>query len=341
MTSFKLNQNTALQSLNTLGVAAQAKYFCEIQQRSDLPYLSSLPELKSSPTLVLGGGSNILFTQDYEGLVIRNCLRGQTIAEETQSQICLTVAAGETWHDLVSHCVQQGWGGIENLALIPGRVGAAPIQNIGAYGVELKDVFHSLTAMDLNSGEIHIFNSDDCQFSYRNSIFKQTQYQSLMVLDVTLRLQKQPNFNLSYPALANALAEIPESKLALKDIFDAVVAIRQSKLPNPAELRNAGSFFKNPIVSRDIYVDLAERFPKIPHFTVDTQSVKIPAAWMIEQCGWKGFREHNIGVYEKQPLVLVNYGEREGDKLLALAKRIQESVYSSFNIQLEPEVRIL
>ena len=334
-----LKENISLKVFNTFGVEANARYFAEIQSAED--FLSLLQSKAQDQSMfILGGGSNILFTQDVNALVVKNNIKGITTLKENDEHVWLNVGAGESWHDLVLHTIDQGYQGLENLSLIPGLVGAAPIQNIGAYGVELKDRFEALNAINIENGQSVTLNNHDCQFGYRDSVFKRDLKNKFLITHVTLRLNKQAKFNLEYPALYQAIQGL-DNELSLKLISDTVSQIRRSKLPDPKEIGNAGSFFKNPYVSEALFKTLREKHTDIPYFEVDTDNIKIPAAWLIEQCGWKGKRFHEAAVHDKQALVLVNPGNAQGKIIQQLSEEIQKSVYEKFAIQLETEVNII
>lgn len=341
MISPTIQQDIDLRTFNTFGIPVKTEFFASIQSLIEIQTLLQNPEWNQTPKFILGGGSNILFTKDFSGLIIKNEIMGIEILKEDDELTWLKIGAGENWHDLVMFCIDNGLSGIENLSLIPGKVGAAPIQNIGAYGVELKEVFHQLEAINLKTGGVHSFNKNQCEFGYRESIFKTRLKNQYMITNIILRLNKKPQFNLSYGALQNALNKA--TCLTLKSISEAVIQIRRSKLPDPKIIGNAGSFFKNPIISSDQFTFLQNNFvDNIPHFATDsTDFVKISAGWLIEQCGWKGKRFGEVGVYDKQALVLVNYGLGTGTAVLELAQQIQESVFKRFGIQLTPEVNII
>lgn len=336
--SFSVQKDAPLKLLNTFGIEAKANYFAIINTMDDLRKLIVHQILKACPKLILGEGSNILFTKNYQGLVIKNAIKGITLISEDDQYVWAKAGAGENWHDFVMHCVARGWGGVENLSLIPGTVGAAPIQNIGAYGAELKEIFYQLEAVDLNDGAYRIFSNEECQFGYRDSIFKKTLKHHFCITAVIFRLRKQPQFNTEYASLKNALQTLNENGMTLKTISDAVIQIRRSKLPDPKILGNAGSFFKNPIIASHQFERLQKKYLKIPHFIQKDDSIKVNAAWLIEQCGYKGKRFGNVGVYEKQALVLVNYGNGKATEVLELATKIQTSVLDQFEILLEQEV---
>lgn len=332
--------NVSLKPYNTFGIDVSTNFFTEADDLHQLRNIFKLPDFKSLPKLLLGGGSNILFTKDFEGLVLKINFRGIKHEFFGEHKVLVTAGAGEDWNGLVQFCVNQNWGGLENLSLIPGSVGAAPIQNIGAYGVELKDVFDHLEALDLQTFEMRRFIADECKFGYRDSIFKREFKNRFLITSVGFMLSTRPVFNLSYPALKLEI-EKTGAPPTLHSVSDAVIRIRRSKLPDPEILGNAGSFFKNPVVDSQFFESLKEKHPGIPSFYVSESEIKIPAAWLIEQCGWKGRRFGDAGVHARQPLVLVNYGKATGLQILDLANQIRESVLSRFQLQLEPEVNII
>lgn len=329
----------SLLSLNTFGIAAKAARYVVA---SDVVALQEAVRAER-PALILGGGSNILFTRDVAGLVLKNDIRGIEIVAARERQVELRVGAGENWHDFVLWAVGQGYGGVENLSLIPGSVGASPIQNIGAYGTEVKDVLTQVEAVDLESGALHVFSNADCQFGYRDSIFKRAEKERYVIVTVTFALDK-PGYhrvNVSYGDIlktleANGVGATP----SIADISHAVIQIRSSKLPDPAKIGNCGSFFKNPEVPRSILDHIRTTHPQAPAYDLPNGHVKVPAGWLIEQCGWKGKRVGNTGCYEKQALVLVNHGGATGVEVWQLAQDIIASVKSKFGIVLEPEVNI-
>jgi UDP-N-acetylmuramate dehydrogenase len=336
-----VQSNVSLKSYNTFGIDVTTRYLAEIGSEDSLQTMLQLPDLENLPKLILGGGSNILFTQAFEGVVIKVSLKGIEKIAETDENVWLKVAAGETWHDLVIHCVSNNYAGLENLSLIPGTVGAAPIQNIGAYGVELKDSFVSLEAVELATGQKHQFTHSDCQFGYRDSIFKKEAKGRFVITSVVLKLDKKPTFRLNYGDIQKTIDQMHLKTLTIKDVSDAVIKIRKSKLPDPAEIGNAGSFFKNPEIAIFQYENLRAKFEQIPAFTISPETVKVPAGWLIEQCGWKGKQIGNVGVHSKQALVLVNYGNGSGLEIKQLSDRIQESVFTKFGIRLSVEVNIV
>jgi UDP-N-acetylmuramate dehydrogenase len=335
-----IKENHPLKALNTFRISAQAKYFSRIESADSLQALLKHSTFTANPHLILGSGSNILFTQDYPGWVIHNQIKGIDVAKENTESIWLRIGGGHNWNELVQYCVKHGYYGIENLSLIPGTAGAAPIQNIGAYGVELKDVFESLTAVHLINGREETFSHQNCLFSYRDSVFKHALKNQYFITDITLRLHKKPSYSLSYPALQQYLTK-HNIKESLPNISQAICDIRRSKLPDPATTPNAGSFFKNPIITTDQFQEIKSSHPKLPHYPVDNSTVKIPAAWLIEQCGYKGKQCGTAKVHSKQALVLINQDGESGQPLLKLAQRIQTSIKTHFNIELETEVNIL
>lgn len=332
--------NVSIKPYNTFGINVNAKYFAVIDHPVQIQNILNSAEFNHLPVLMLGGGSNILFTKNFDGLVLKVNIKGISHNFNGENEVIVNAGAGEDWSNLVELCVNHGWGGLENLSLIPGTVGAAPIQNIGAYGVELKDVFSHLEALDLKSFEIRRFTLSDCNFGYRNSIFKSDLKDCFLITSVSLKLSEKPTPNLTYPALAGELKNIAE-KITIRNIADAVTRIRRSKLPDPELLGNAGSYFKNPVVDPAKFEAIKSAYPAIPSFLQPDGLIKIPAAWLIEQGGWKGKRYGDAGVHEKQPLVLVNYGNASGLQILELATRIQENVFTRFQILLDTEVNVL
>ena len=332
-----MQENFSLSAYNTFGLDAKARYFESLNGVDQLNDLNSLPSFKSR-RLILGGGSNILLTKDFDGIVLFNNLQGMNIVKEDESTIFLKVGAGEVWHELVLYAIANGFGGIENLSLIPGRVGASPMQNIGAYGVELKDVFYELEAWNIDKEQLETFNSDQCQFGYRESVFKNNYKDQYLILNVTFQLSKHPKINVSYGAIIDTLEEMSISNPSIKEVSDAVIAIRSSKLPNPAEIGNAGSFFKNPVIGNTQVAQLKQTYPNMPSYHVDEDSTKVPAGWLIEQAGWKGKSFGKYGVHKNQALVLVNYGGAKGNDIKDLAYDIQKDIAAKFGIVIEPEV---
>lgn len=332
-------EDFSLKSLNTFGLSYKAKYFYEAAEENNIQNLLSHSIYLNNKHLILGGGSNILFTKDYDGLIIKNNIKGIEKVKNDNNHVWIKAKSGEIWHDLVLHCIKNYWGGIENLSLIPGTVGAAPIQNIGAYGVEVKDVFDSLTAIEKSTGKTKTFNYDECMFGYRESVFKNMLKDQYIITSVTFKLTASNHcFNTSYGAIKEVLGDTP---VTIKNISDAVIKIRQSKLPDPTEIGNSGSFFKNPTIDKIDYEGLQAEFPAIPGYHLPELKVKVPAGWLIEQCGWKGKRLGEIGVHDKQALVLVNYGNGSGAAIKQLANDIQKSVTEKFGITIQPEVNFV
>lgn len=338
-----IESHVSLKPYNTFGIDASARYWVEINQETDIQTLLQLTEFVDTPKLILGGGSNVLLCHDFNGLVVKMNIKGIDIIREDESHIYLTAGAGMIWHDLVMFCIGHGYAGMENLSLIPGTVGAAPMQNIGAYGVELEQVFESLTAVHIGTGEQRRFTHTDCKFGYRESVFKRELKDQYIITSVMFRLNKQPVFHTRYGAIQETLMQMgyTDENLSIKAVSDAVIHIRQSKLPDPAQIGNAGSFFKNPEVPQSLYDSLKERYPAIPGYPVSDGIVKIPAGWLIEQAGWKGYRSGDVGVHSKQALVLVNYGNATGHEIITLAKRIQKSIQEQFGIKISPEVNVV
>jgi len=336
-----IQSNVSLKPYNTFGIDASARYLVEIDNEEDIQTLLQLPNAHSLATLILGGGSNLLLTQDFNGLVVKMNLKGIQLVKEDQEHVWVRAGAGENWHGFVMHCVEKGWGGIENLSLIPGTVGAAPMQNIGAYGVEIKDTFDRLEAVHIPTGEKRIFTNADCRFGYRDSIFKNEAKGQYIISSVQFKLAKRPTFHVSYGDIQSTLEQMGVKELTLRAVSDAVIKIRRSKLPDPAEIGNAGSFFKNPEIPASQYEALKNQYPTIPGYIINDTTVKVPAGWLIEQNGWKGKRFGNIGVHTRQALVLVNYGGGKGADIQHLAHKIQDSVEAQFGIRLHTEVNFI
>ncbi len=335
-----VQENASLKQFNTFGIDAKAHYLVEVNSKAELKEALYDTQFHMTKRLILGGGSNILFTKNFDGVVIKLNLKGIKKTKENTDFVWVKAAAGENWHDLVLYAIENGWGGIENLSLIPGSVGAAPLQNIGAYGVEIKDTIHEVKALNIPTGEVHVFDKNDCQFGYRESIFKNEAKDKYVVLSITLKLAKKPNFNIEYGAIQEVLNKSGVNSPSIKAISDAVISIRKSKLPNPAEIGNAGSFFKNPEILVSQYNKLKAEFPELPSYPLNENMVKVPAGWLIEQAGWKGHREGDIGVHAKQALVLVNYGNGNGLQIKDLSERIKKSIQQKFGINLQTEVNI-
>jgi len=334
----KIYRNSSLKKFNTFNVDEIAKLLLEVDNISDLPNVLS-KQNKKDEILVLGGGSNILFTESYNGLIINLKNKGKKIIQEDKNSVLVEVSAGENWHDFVLWTIKNNFGGLENLSLIPGNVGAAPIQNIGAYGVELKDVFYSCKGLMLDSLSEFEFKKTECKFDYRTSIFKSKLKNKTVITSVKLILTKsEHNFNIDYKDLNINLLN---TELSVKKISDEVIKIRTSKLPDPNFFGNCGSFFKNPIVNSFKYKSLLDKFPNTPAYKIDDDNYKISAAWLIDQSGFKNKKDKNVGVYENQPLVIINYGDATGNELLNFALKIKETIYNNFEIGLEEEVIIM
>jgi UDP-N-acetylmuramate dehydrogenase len=337
-----MQQNISLKPYNTFGIDVNAQYFTAFESSEDLKLVFNNADFKNLPKMVLGSGSNMLLVRDFEGVILKNNCRGIEIINEKENVVFVKTNGGENWHEFVLWCLKNNFGGVENLSLIPGTVGASPIQNIGAYGVELKDVFYELSAYHILTGKIEIFNHKSCQFGYRESIFKNTEKGNYIILSVTFRLTKNTHhLNLNYGDIQAVLTEKQIENPTIQDISKAVIAIRSAKLPNPAEIGNSGSFFKNPEIEADYFQILKSKFPNIIGYDLPNGTVKVPAGWLIEQCGWKGKRVGNTGAYAKQALVLVNYGNATGEEIWALALAIQQSVEEKFGILISAEVNVI
>ena len=334
-----LQQNISLRPFNTFGIDVTARQFGSFHSLDALEELTAAA--KDEPMLILGGGSNLLFTDDFDGLVLKNELKGIESFREDDDYYYVKASAGENWHGFVTYCVETGYAGIENLSLIPGNVGASPMQNIGAYGVEIKDVFYELEAYHLGDRTVKTFTLDECDFGYRESVFKKKYRNQFVILNVSFRLRKQPIFNTSYGAIEQELERMNVQQLSISVISQAVINIRSSKLPDPAEIGNAGSFFKNPIVTREKFDALAAEHASVPGYEAGHGKMKLAAGWLIEQCGWKGYRKGDAGCYSKQALVLVNYGNATGAEVYALSEEIIASVREKFGVELEREVNIV
>ncbi len=334
-----IEHNISLKPFNTFGFDIKAEHF--IRFSSILGLSEILKEHAEKPLFILGGGSNILLTKNVEGLVLKNEIKGIKIIEDHEDFVIVESGAGEVWHEFVVHCINNGWAGIENLSLIPGSVGASPMQNIGAYGVEIKDVFTYLSALNIATGEMENFNAEQCKFGYRESVFKQALKGKYIICYVAFKLSKKAIKNTTYGAIEDELKKMGVSDPSIEDISKAVISIRQSKLPNPAEIGNAGSFFKNPIVSEQHVQKLQKIYPNIPNYPSINGTKKLAAGWLIEKAGWKGKTIGNIGVHKNQALVLVNYGGGSGEEILALSTAIIEDIKTKFDVELEREVNIM
>ena len=334
-----LERDIDLKPFNTFGIHARADALGRFGDVSTLREM--LKATDGLQRLILGGGSNILLTQDFHGVVLMNGISGIELVREDADHVWVKAGAGIVWHDLVLYCVQCGWGGVENMSLIPGKVGAAPMQNIGAYGVELKDVFHELEALRVDDGEVVHFDKVACAFGYRESFFKRAGKDRFVILNVTLRLSKRPVLNTSYGNIKQELERRGVSTPSLVDVSEAVIAIRQSKLPDPAVIGNAGSFFKNPVVSAEVAQRIRSEYADMPGYPTGDGLVKLAAGWLIEKAGWKGYREGAFGVHAAQALVLVNHGGAAGKDIFDLSTRILADIQERFGVELEREVNIL
>ena len=331
----KIQQNISLKQYNTFGIDATAKRFVVVNSLQDLKSLISTEK----DIFLLGGGSNMLLTSDIKKLVVHLNLKGVIVNDTDKNVVYVTSEAGENWHEFVLWCISQNYGGLENLSLIPGNVGTSPIQNIGAYGVEIKDTFHQLEALEIETGKTKIFKIKDCNFGYRDSVFKNELKGKYIIVNITFKLTKDNHkINTSYGAIKELLQN--KETPTIKDISNAIISIRQSKLPDPKEIGNSGSFFKNPVIPSNLFETIQEKYPTIPHYVISKNEVKIPAGWLIEQCGFKGKRFGDAGVHTKQALVLVNYNNATGKEIYSLAQKIQKKVKEIFNIELAIEVTI-
>ncbi len=334
-------ENYPLLKLNTFGVDVKAKYFVSINTINELIEIKKNNVFKDLQLLILGGGSNILFTKDFDGLVILNNIKGKEIIDQNHQSVFLKIGAGENWHELVMYCVDNGWGGIENLSLIPGNTGTAPMQNIGAYGVEIKETFVELEALEIASGKIVKFNNSDCEFGYRESVFKNKMKNQYIILNITLELKKNPVLNVNYGDVKAILENQNIKNPSIKDVSNAIIIIRQSKLPDPKKIGNSGSFFKNPIVNLNQLELIKKKYPNVVSYKINEDEFKIAAGWMIERAGWKGKKFNNYGVHEKQALVLVNYGLANGMEIFDLSEKIILDIKDKFGITLQTEVNII
>ncbi len=334
-----VKRNASLLPYNTFGIEASASYLVEVHTEKDLIAVLSDSFYGQLPVLLIGGGSNILFTKNFDGLIIVMCMLGQKIEHIANDQVLVTAGAGEPWPELVDWCVENNWGGLENLSLIPGKAGAGPIQNIGAYGSELKDVFSHLYALDLSTLEIKKFDKDECRFGYRDSIFKNELKQKFAILSVSFILNTKPTLNLSYSGLKDEVLSVTNSP-SIQDVAEVVKKIRRRKLPDPLETGNAGSFFKNPVVGIEQLQHIKMQYQDIVWYPIDESYCKLSAAWMIESCGLKGYQHGHAGVHRNQPLVLVNHGNASGAEILELSGIVKRHVYHKFHVLLEEEINI-
>lgn len=341
MPPVNIQQNISLKQYNTFGIDVNAKEFVSVDTLEELQILCQAFNLNERKLLILGGGSNLLLTDHFNGMVIHVNLKGIQVMHENDEHVWIKSMAGEVWHKFVLWCVERNFAGLENLSLIPGYVGAAPMQNIGAYGVELKHTFDSLEAVEIATGEIKKFTNDECKFGYRESIFKHEAKGKCIIASVTFKLNKKPLFNTTYGAIQQTLEKMQVNELSIKAISDAVIAIRSSKLPDPKMLGNAGSFFKNPEIDVQQYEQLKANFPELVAYPAGKDKVKLAAGWLIEQCGWKGKVVGHTGSHKDQALVLVNYGNATGQEILDLAQQIQISVKEKFGVDIVPEVNVV
>lgn len=337
----QIQENYSLKRHHTFGTDVSARYFSSFNNLDELQELLAFNDSRKTSLMLLGGGSNILFRKDYDGLVLHNAISGIEELHEDEDYVYVKAGAGENWHSLVLYTLEKNWAGLENLSLIPGNVGASPMQNIGAYGVEVQDLFWSLEAFHLKDRKPQVFTNADCKFGYRESVFKGKLKNQFAILNVTYRLRKKPVFHTSYGAITQELERMQVKELSIQAISRAVINIRQSKLPDPAVIGNAGSFFKNPTVGVAVFESIRLKYPHIVGYPNADGSVKLAAGWLIEQCGWKGYREGDAGVHDRQALVLVNYGSATGTQVYDLSSRIVASVKKQFNVELEREVNII
>lgn len=336
----QVQENISLKKFNTFGIDAIAKYFISFDSADALQEIVDSDLYKNERNnLILGGGSNILFTKKYDGIVLKNKLKGIKCIFEDDTNYYVRAAAGESWHQFVLHCIKNNYAGVENLSLIPGNVGASPMQNIGAYGVEIKDVFSSLLAFHKKEKTFVEFKNDDCKFGYRDSVFKNKFKDEFVILSVTYKLDKRPVFHTQYGAIETELKNMGVQELSIQNISQAIINIRSAKLPDPKVIGNAGSFFKNPVIPTSLLENLKNEYPGIVSYPFN-DSMKLAAAWLIESCGWKGYRQGDAGCHGKQALVLVNYGDAKGNEIFELSQKIVDSVKMKFGIELEREVNI-
>lgn len=334
-----IKENISLLSYNTFGIDAKANYFIEYSSVEELQTALKSEIVKSNRLLHIGGGSNLLFMKDFNGVILHSAINFIKKVSEDADTVMLEAGAVVNWDDFVAYTVENGWGGVENLSLIPGEVGASAVQNIGAYGVEVQDVIVEVNAVEIETGELKIFPIDDCQYGYRESIFKKELKGKYIITSVVFKLQKQPEFKLNYQHLEAEV--LKNGDINLQNIRQTIIAVRESKLPDPKIYGNAGSFFMNPVISKAHFNDLLAQYPQMPHYFVSETEEKVPAGWLIDQCGWKGKQIGNAGVHDKQALVLVNKGGATGAEIVYLAEQIQASVKSKFGIELRAEVNYI
>ena len=337
----QIRENENLKPFNTFGIDVYCDYFVEINSVSDFLELAQHPVYKRSQRLIIGGGSNLLFTGDFKGVIVKNNLKGISIVSENENEVVIKAGAGEVWHEFVLFCIRNNYGGIENLSLIPGCVGASPMQNIGAYGVEIKEVFESLEAYSVLSGERRVFTKSECEFGYRESVFKHAFKNQFLIASVSFRLKKNAAVNTSYGAINTELQAMNISSPGIKDVSEAVIRIRKSKLPDPKVMGNAGSFFKNPEISADVYQGIKSNFTDLVAYPLENGKYKLAAGWLIEQCGLKGYEQNGAAVHTKQALVLVNKNNAQGSDVLELSSYVIKRVYEKFGVNLEREVNII
>lgn len=336
-----IQENISLKNFNTFGIDAKARYFATFSNSDSLAELLQQDTTKKHQRLILGGGSNLLLTKNFDGIVLKNEIRGISLTGEDEMHYYVTSGGGEIWHQFVMHCIENNYAGLENLSLIPGCVGASPMQNIGAYGVEIKDVFHSLQAMNVHDGSIKSFSLEECAFGYRESVFKRKEKDQWVIVNVTFRLNKRAVLHTEYGSIGEELDKMNLDNVTIKDVSRAVINIRSSKLPDPVKIGNAGSFFKNPVVPIEIYRNIQLHHNNAPGYPINEHEVKVPAGWLIEKAGWKGKNMGRYGVHDKQALVLVNYGGATGQEIYDLSSMIIEDIKSKFNIELEREVNMI
>ena len=336
-----ISSNISLKPYNTFGIDVSAKYFTGVQSSNDILELLQTPEYKNNERLILGGGSNMLLTKNVDAIVVKNNLKGIEVVNEIEDTVFVKCAGGEVWHEFVMWCIEKNYAGLENLSLIPGCTGASPMQNIGAYGVEIKDCFYELEAIHAITGELKTFSKSDCEFGYRESVFKHQFKNQFIITSVTFQLSKKPQFHIEYGAIKQELDNMNITELSIKAISKAVINIRSSKLPNPKEIGNAGSFFKNPEVRAEVYNQLKVNFPNIVAYPFENGNYKLAAGWLIEQSGLKGYRVGDAGVHKLQALVLVNYGKASGNEIYDLSTHVLKTVKDKFGVELEREVNII
>lgn len=334
----RIEQNFSLEKYNTFHLPVKTRWFMEYESEEDVQKILRDEYFQECLSTHIGQGSNLLFINDYNGIILHSAIRGMEVVSEDEATVSLRVGAGEVWDEVVAYAVSKGWGGIENLSLIPGEVGAAAVQNIGAYGVEIKDVIESVEAWNRLTFEKHVFTAEECGYGYRSSRFKDPHQDPHFITYVTLRLEKFPVFNIEYGALKQRLSD---KALTLENVRETVISIRKEKLPDTESLGNAGSFFMNPLITDEHFERIRKEYPDVPSYPAEKGKVKVPAGWLIEKCGFKGQRHGNVGVYEKQALVLVNFGGATGDEIALFAESIRAAVKERFGIELMPEVKYI